>query len=138
MAVTTDCGDAENIHPSLKQPVGLRLSLAARAIAYQEHIEYSGPLYQSMSVQDSKVILSFTHQKQLIAKGGVLKGFKIAGADKKFVEATAEIQDDKVIVYSSKVAAPVAVRYGWEFVPDVNLYNEADIPASPFRTDTNQ
>jgi sialate O-acetylesterase len=136
MAVITDCGNAENIHPPLKQPVGLRLSLAARAIAYKEKIEYSGPLYQSMIIDSSKVVLTFTHASKLVAKDGELKGFTIAGADKKFITAKAEIKGNTIIVYNTDVATPVAVRYGWANVPDVNLYNESDLPASPFRTDT--
>ncbi len=135
MAVTTDCGNAEDIHPTLKQPVGARLALGARALAYGEKIEYSGPVYQSMEVKDAKAVLSFTHMKKLVAKGDILKGFVIAGADKKFVEAQAEIKGNKVIVYSPDVPVPVAVRYGWANVPDVNLYNELELPASPFRTD---
>lgn len=138
MAVTVDCGNAEDIHPVFKQPVGARLALAARAIAYKEKIEYSGPVYQSMLVENSKAILTFTHAKSLIAKDGALKGFQIAGADKKFVDAKTEIKGSKLVVYSTDVSMPVAVRYGWANVPDVNLYNEADIPASPFRTDSNE
>ena len=134
MVVTTDCGNAENIHPTWKQPVGLRLSLAARAIAYQEPVEYSGPLYQYMAVEDSKIILSFSHAADMKAKGDQLKGFEIAGPDQKFVDAIAEIQGDKVIVYSPAISSPVAVRYGWAFVPNGNLYNGDDLPASPFRT----
>jgi sialate O-acetylesterase len=135
MVVTTDCGNPEDIHPVMKQPVGARLALAARALAYKENIEYSGPLYQSVLIQDAKAILTFSHQKKLVAKGGELKGFVIAGADKNFVPARAEIKGDKVVVYSPEVTAPVAVRYGWSNVPEVNLYNEQDLPASPFRTD---
>ncbi|MET1057821.1 MAG: sialate O-acetylesterase [Pedobacter sp.] len=136
MVVTTDCGNAEDIHPTLKQPVGARLALAARALAYREKIEYSGPVYQSMVVRDAKAILTFSHQKKLVAKGDGLKGFVIAGADKKFVPAKVEIQGNRLVVYSPDVAAPVAVRYGWANSPDVNLYNEHDLPASPFRTDS--
>ncbi|MCD0490334.1 sialate O-acetylesterase [Pedobacter sp. MC2016-14] len=135
MAVTIDCGNAEDIHPVFKQPVGARLALAARALAYNEKIEYSGPVYQSMQVDNSKAVLTFSHAKNLVAKGGELKGFQIAGTDKKFVDAKTEIKGNKLVVYSPDVAAPTAVRYGWTNVPDVNLYNEVDIPASPFRTD---
>jgi len=138
MVVTTDCGNAEDIHPTLKQPVGARLALAARALAYQQKIEYSGPVYQSMVVKDASVILTFSHQKKLVAKGGDLKGFVIAGTDKKFFPAKVAIKGDKLIVYSPEVTAPVAVRYGWANSPDVNLYNEQDLPASPFRTDSQQ
>lgn len=136
MAVTTDVGDATNIHPTRKAPVGARLALAARALTYGEKIEFSGPLYQSMKAQGDKVAISFTHVGGgLVAKDGELKGFTIAGADGKFVPAKAEIQGANVIVSSSEVKAPKAVRYGWANVPDVNLFNKDDMPASPFRTD---
>lgn len=136
MAVTTDVGDANNIHPANKEPVGHRLALAARALAYGEKIEYSGPLYQSMKVDRGTIQLSFTHAGGgLVAKDGDLKGFTIAGPDKKFVPAKAVIKGDKVIVSADEVKSPKAVRYGWENVPDVNLFNKADLPASPFRTD---
>ncbi len=138
MAVITDAGDANNIHPAHKQPVGARLALAARALAYGEHIEYSGPLFKKMEVKGDHAILYFTHVgKGLMAKGGELRGFVIAGADNKFVPAHAEIQGKTVVVTSDKVDKPVAVRYGWANVPDVNLYNKNGLPASPFRTDVN-
>ena len=137
LIVTTDCGDAENIHPSHKQPVSERLALAARAIAYNEHIEFAGPTYQSFKIKDDKVFLKFSHTgKGLIAKQkDGLKGFTIAGADKKFVPAKAVIKGDQVVVSDNGIKKPVAVRYGWSNVPDVNLYNEDGFPASPFRTD---
>jgi sialate O-acetylesterase len=136
MAVTTDVGNANDIHPSQKEPVGQRLALAARALTYGEKIEYSGPLYQSMKVQGNKIALSFTHPGTgLIAKDGDLKGFTIAGADGKFVPAKAVIDGSLVIVSAEGVSEPKAARYGWDNVPDVNLYNKEGIPASPFRTD---
>ena len=136
MAVTTDVGNATDIHPKQKEPVGQRLALAARALTYGEKIEYSGPLYDSMVVKDGKILLSFKHVGGgLVAKDGELKGFTIAGEDKKFVPAEAKIQGSNVIVTAAGVPAPKAVRYGWENVPDVNLFNREDLPASPFRTD---
>ncbi len=136
MAVTTDVGDATNIHPSKKEPVGQRLALAARALTYGEKIEYSGPLYDSMTAKDGKIILSFKHVGGgLIAKDGELKGFTIAGEDKKFVPAQAKIQGSTVVVSADGVADPKAARYGWVNVPDVNLFNQEGLPASPFRTD---
>ncbi len=136
MVVTTDVGDEKDIHPTNKEPVGIRLSLAARALAYGEKIEWSGPLYQSMKISGDRVGLTFTHVgKGLEAKGGELKGFTIAGADGKFVPATAVIQGSGVIVTSKEVPEPKAVRYGWANVPDVNLFNRDGLPASPFRTD---
>ena len=136
MVVLTDAGDAEDIHPSHKQPVGKRLALAAQALAYGKKVEYSGPLFRSVKFKGDKAVLEFTHVSGgLVAKDGELKGFTIAGADKNFAPAIAVIKGHKVVVRSDKVAAPVAVRYGWENVPDVNLFNRAGLPASPFRTD---
>ena len=137
MIVTTDVGDADDIHPRRKEPVGQRLALAARALAYGEAIEYSGPLYDSMKVENGKIILQFKHiGSGLIAKDGPLKGFTIAGEDKKFVPAKAEIQGDTIVVSAEGITEPVAARYGWANVPDVNLYNQEGLPASPFRTDS--
>jgi sialate O-acetylesterase len=136
MAVTIDVGDANNIHPARKAPVGHRLALAARALAYGEKIEYSGPLFSAMKIKDAKVLLSFTHaQSGLMAKDGELKDFTIAGANKHFVPAKTKIEGSTIAVWSDEVAQPVAVRYGWDFVPVGNLFNGAGLPASPFRTD---
>ena len=135
-AVITDVGEEADVHPKQKDPVGARLALAAQAIAYGEKIEFSGPAYAAMKVQGNKVILSFTHLGGgLVAKDGALKGFTIAGADKKFVNAQAEIQGDKIVVCCDQVAKPAAVRYGWANFPVVNLWSKAGLPASPFRTD---
>ena len=137
MTVITDLGNAADIHPTQKEPVGDRLALAARALAYGETLEYSGPMFDAMKIQQDKAVLSFKHiGSGLTAKDGNLKGFTIAGADHNFVEAKAEIKDVAVVVSSEKVKAPAAVRYGWANVPNVNLYNNEGLPASPFRTDT--
>jgi sialate O-acetylesterase len=137
MAVITDVGNETNIHPTKKEPVGARLALAARAIAYGEHIEYSGPIYKSMEIKDNQAILSFTHiGRGLEARGGELKGFAICGDDRKWVWAKAEIRNGKrVVVSSPEITKPVAVRYGWADYPVVNLWNKDGLPASPFRTD---
>jgi sialate O-acetylesterase len=138
MAVTLDCGDANDIHPARKQPVGARLALAARALAYGEIIEYSGPVFQSMDIQGKSAVLNFSHLGGgLVAKKGPLKGFTMAGADKVFHPAKAVIRGNTVVVTSSSVTAPVAIRYGWANVPEGNLFNQANLPASPFRTDVN-
>ena len=137
MVVTTDYGNAGDIHPRDKEPVGCRLALAARALAYGEKLEYSGPEFDSMALAHGRAVLRFKHVGSgLMAKGGELKGFTIAGADKKFVSAMAEIKGDSVEAFSDEVPVPVSVRYGWANVPDVNLYNIEGLPASPFRTDT--
>ena len=136
VAVITDVGDEKDIHPKKKEPVGARLALAARALAYNENIVYSGPIYKSMEVKEGKVILSFNHVGSgLEARGDELKGFALAGVDRKFVWAKAEIQGDKIVVSSPEVSEPVAVRYGWADYPVVNLWNKEGLPASPFRTD---
>lgn len=136
MAVITDVGDENDIHPTKKEPVGARLALAARDIAYGEKIEYSGPLYHSMKVNGDRAVLTFTHVGSgLLAAGGELKGFTVAGDDGNFVPATAQIEGNKVAVWNQSVTHPKAVRYGWAHTPDVNLFNKEGLPASPFRTD---
>jgi len=136
MAVTIDIGDAKDIHPRNKQDVGVRLALAAEATVYGKRVAYSGPLYKSMTVQQNKAILSFTHTNAgLVTKGGPLKGFEIAGADHHFVPANAVIQGKQVAVWSDAVTKPAAVRYAWDDNPEATLFNGAGLPASPFRTD---
>jgi sialate O-acetylesterase len=135
-AVITDVGDEKDIHPKQKEPVGARLALAAEALAYDKKVEYSGPVYEGMKVEGNKAILSFTHVGGgLVAKGGPLQGFTIAGADHKFVKAEAEVRDGTVEVSSKEVDKPEAVRYGWANFPVVNLFNKDGLPATPFRTD---
>ncbi len=136
MAVTTDVGDAECIHPPRKEPVGARLALAARALAYGEKLEYSGPLFAGAKFTDGKATVSFSHTGAgLLKKEGGLRGFTLAGSDKKFHPAHAEISGDQITVSSEQVPSPRAVRYGWSNVPEVNLFNSEGLPASPFRSD---
>jgi sialate O-acetylesterase len=135
MTVITDHGDANDIHPTEKEPVGQRLELAARALAYGEAIEYSGPLFSKAEFRGGDAVVSFTHLGAgLVAKDGPLRGFEVAGTDGKFVPGTAVINGKNVVVSSPGVPAPSAVRYGWTNVPDVNLFNAAGLPASPFRS----
>lgn len=138
MAVIIDIGEANNIHPKNKQDVGRRLALWALAKNYGKDVVYSGPLYKTMNVEGNKAVLSFEHVGGgLVAGGGgPLKGFAIAGADRKFIWADAKIEGDKVIVSSNEVSAPAAVRYAWADNPVCNLYNAEGLPASPFRTDS--
>jgi sialate O-acetylesterase len=136
MAVTMDCGDANDIHPARKQPVGARLALAARALAYGEPLEYSGPVFESMEVKGGQATVRFTHlDGGLVAKKGPLKGFTVAGPDNVFHVAKAVIRGKDVVVTSQAVPRPASVRYGWAQVPEGNLFNKAGLPASPFRTD---
>lgn len=139
MATTTDVGDSTNIHPTRKRPVGERLAIAARALAYKEKIEYTGPLYQKSSMEGNKISIVFEHiGSGLMAKGDKLIGFTIAGADKKFVEADAVIVGNKVVVSNPRVENPTAVRYAWASYPLCNLFNNEGMPASPFRTDVDK
>ncbi|HYF67773.1 MAG TPA: sialate O-acetylesterase [Ohtaekwangia sp.] len=140
-AVIIDIGEADDIHPRNKKDVGHRLALSALHVAYGKDIVYEGPVYESLLVAGDRAVLTFKNADQGLKaygdKYGYLKGFAIAGADKKFVWAKAYIEGDKVVVHSESVKDPVAVRYAWGDNPDdANLYNNADLPASPFRTDT--
>jgi sialate O-acetylesterase len=134
MAVSIDVGDPDNIHPKDKQDVGARLALAARAIAYGEQIEYSGPMFRQVTTEGNSLRVWFDHTDGgLTSKNGQLRGFELAGADQKYFPAQAKIDGDTVVVSSPSVAAPVGVRYGWAANPDCNLYNGVNLPASPFR-----
>ena len=137
MAVTIDVGEANNIHPRNKQEVGRRLAQWALAKTYGKPVVACGPLYKSMRVDGEKIVIEFDYADAGLAvrDGGKLKGFAIAGADKKFVWADAEVVGNTVAVSSAEVKSPVAVRYAWANNPDCNLVNKADLPASPFRTD---
>jgi sialate O-acetylesterase len=136
-AVIIDIGEANDIHPKNKQDVGKRLALAAEAVAYGKDVVYSGPMYESMKVEGERVRLQFKHVGGgLVAKGGdKLTGFAMAGEDRQFVWADAKIDGDSVLVWSKDVPKPAAVRYAWADNPECNLYNKADLPACPFRTD---
>jgi len=119
--------------------VGKRLALAAQKVAYGDNdVVYSGPIYESMQIDDNKIILSFTNiGSGLIANdSGELKQFAIAGNDSQFVWAKAKIEDDQVVVWHDSISNPIAVRYAWADNPEgANLYNAEGLPASPFRTD---
>ncbi|UOQ96416.1 beta galactosidase jelly roll domain-containing protein [Hymenobacter sp. 5317J-9] len=139
MAVILDVGEWNDIHPLDKQTPGHRLALAAQKVAYGDaKVVSPGPLYQSMQVAGNKATLSFTSTGSgLMAKGGEpLKGFAIAGPDKKFVWAQARIEGNKVVVWSDQVPNPTVVRYAWADNPEgVNLYNKEGLPASTFTTE---
>jgi sialate O-acetylesterase len=136
MIVTTDIGDPDNVHPADKQTVGARLALAARALAYGESVEYSGPLFRQATPEDGAVRVWFDHAANgLAAKGDPLQGFEIAGDDGRFVAATARIDGKTVVVANPSVADPKYVRYGWVNAPVVNLFNSEGLPASPFTSE---
>jgi sialate O-acetylesterase len=137
MAVTIDIGDPVNIHPKDKQDVAYRLTRIALAKTYGRKVEYSGPKYDSMKIEGNLIRIRFTHVAGgLVAKGGDLKNFIIAGKDGKFVPASARIDQDTLAVSSPDVPEPVSVRYAWDNYPEgANLYNADGLPAAPFRTD---
>ena len=149
-AVIIDVGQADDIHPRDKMDVGHRLALAAEKVAYHQDIVYAGPTYQGMSVEGGKIRVKFANiggglkiAAHPSTQPGVpqtepasdVKGFSIAGEDKKFYWADAKIEGDGVVVSSDQVPTPAAVRYAWANNPDCNLYNKENLPASPFRTD---
>lgn len=136
MALAIDVGDAENIHPRDKMTVGRRLALLEKKRMGLD-VECQGPVFNKMTVLKDKAVLSFTNCKRLETRYGGKKvpGFAVAGADGKFFWADAVIDEDTVIVSSPEVKDPVAVRYAWENNPETDLYNEAGLPAEPFRTD---
>ncbi len=136
-AIIIDIGEADDIHPRNKQDVGHRLALAARHLAYGENLVYSGPMYREHRIVGNDVRITFDHiGTGLMARGDEVGGFAVAGSDGRFVWADARIEGSDVIVSSSDVSSPTAVRYAWADNPDqANLYNMEGLPAAPFRTD---
>ncbi len=138
MVVAIDLGEWNDIHPDNKKTVGERLALAAEKIAYGESIIYSGPVYESSTVEGNKVTITFSNVGSGLTTndGEELSEFAIAGSDKKFVWAKAKIEGDKIIVWNDNVPNPMYIRYAWADDPvNPNLYNKQGMPASPFRTD---
>lgn len=135
MAVTIDVGEAKDIHPKDKQSVGHRLAQWALGRVYGQEVIPMGPIYQSSTTSGNEVTIRFQHAEGLRATGEKVNGFAIAGADRKFVAADARLAGNTVIVSSDKISEPRSVRYAWAANPVISLYNAADIPASPFRTD---
>ncbi len=139
MAVTIGFGEWNDIHPLRKKEVGRRLALAAEKLAYgDKKIVSSGPIYKSMKKIGNKVELIFTDCGSGLTTndGKELNGFAIAGSDKKFWWAKAEMNGNKIVVWNEYVAYPEIVRYAWADNPaGANLYNKEGLPASPFTTE---
>ncbi len=140
MAVTIDVGDPDNVHPADKQSVGARLALGARAVAYGEPVEWSGPLFRQAVVEGGAMRVYFTHAAGLGARGGAARGFEVAASDRRFHPATAElgtgVYAGTVLVQGTGVDHPAYVRYGWANAPvDANLINGAQLPASTFTSE---
>jgi len=137
MTVNIDLGEWNDVHPDNKRDVGERMALAAMNIVYRDELVYSGPLFEKATIEGNKIIISFKHVGSglMAADGEPLREFAIAGPDKKFEWAKAIIEGDKVIVWSDQISNPQYVRYAWADNPDVNLYNQEGLPASPFTTE---
>jgi sialate O-acetylesterase len=136
LAVTIDTGEANNIHPKDKAPVGDRLARCALAKQYGKKIVYQGPTVDKVEKQAGCIRLHFAHADGgLVARSERLGQFQIAGADHKWIWADAHISGDYIIVSTSLVQNPVAVRYAWQANPMATLFNGAGLPAAPFRTD---
>lgn len=135
-AITVDTGDADNIHPKDKQPVGDRLALIALAKVYGKNVPYSGPTFRSLEKLPHAFRLHFSHADGgLKVHGDKPAELSIAGADRVWHWATARLDGDTMVVSSPDVPEPVAVRYAWQANPKPTLFNAADLPAAPFRTD---
>lgn len=135
LAVTIDIGDSHCIHPQNKRGVGERLARWTLAEHHGHKVATSGPLYTGYEIEKGQIRLTFDHVEGGLAAKGALKGFAIAGRDRKFVWAHAKIEGKTVVVRSDEIEHPLAVRYAWDMDPDCTLYNSAGLPASPFRTD---
>jgi sialate O-acetylesterase len=158
-AILIDLGEEADIHPKHKEEAADRLARVALALSYGKNIAYAGPVYDSMSVEGSKIRIRFTHTDGgLMAKpmpkvyqpktldpqtvplvrnspNSELEGFAICGPDHQWKWANAAIDNGTVVVWADSVPAPVAVRYAWADDPFCNLYNSENLPAAPFRTD---
>jgi sialate O-acetylesterase len=132
MAVTIDIGNPDNVHPTDKIDVGHRLALAARHISYGEPVEYWGPMFRQATPEGSKIRAWFDHAQGLMASGGEVTGFEVAGADGKFSSASAVIEGSTIIASSPSIPEPIFVRYGWANSPQCDLFNGEGLPASPF------
>ncbi len=136
LAVTIDTGDADNIHPRDKQPVGERLALCALAKHYHKHVTYSGPTLASVERRSGEIRLHFKHTDGgLVMRGAKPEEFAVAGEDRKWYWADSRIKGNTVVVTSASVPKPKAVRYAWQSNPAATLFNGAGLPAPPFRTD---
>jgi sialate O-acetylesterase len=134
LAVTIDAGDANDLHPKDKHPVGERLALIAESQAYGLPGEWSGPVFQSATRDGAAMRVRFSRAAGLTIRG-TPTAFEVAGADRAFHPAVAQVDDRSVVVSSPDVAEPVAVRYAWTNAPVASLFNDAGLPAAPFRSD---
>lgn len=135
MCPTMDIGDLNDLHYPYKLPYGLRLANIALAKSYKKDIDFCGPLYKKYAIKNDIIAISFGYGEGIYFKGETLNDIFIAGDDRKFVKAQAYIKNNKLIVFSPLVKSPVSVRYAWNNTDKANLFNDSNLPASPFRTD---
>ncbi len=147
MAVITDVGELDDIHPKNKQPVGERLALLARQVAYGEKgLNATGPTYKSVRFENGKAYVTFANTGGGLESRGIPgrqyvaaptpEGFAVAGADGKFVGASAKVVGTNTVeIFAPGVADPKMVRFGWKNYPIVDLWGKSGLPTSPFRTD---
>jgi sialate O-acetylesterase len=137
MACIIDIGEANDVHPKNKQEVGRRLALIANKMVYKQECVASGPVYKNYREEGNRIRISFASIGSGLStkEGKDVRGFAIAGKDQQFYWAKAIIEGNEVVIYSDKVAEPVAVRYAWADNPECNLINSEGLPVVPFRTD---
>jgi len=135
MAVTLDIANVMNIHPPFKKEVGERLAYLALAKDYGKEVKFQGPVYKSMKVDGRTIKIQFDYAEDgLSSKNGRLSEFEVAGNDDKYHKAEARIVNNEVWVSSSKVAAPVSVRYCWRNGASASLFGMGGLPANQFRS----
>jgi sialate O-acetylesterase len=136
LAITIDTGEADNIHPKEKKPVGERLALLALARVYGKSLVSEGPVYRTSERVGNAMRIHFDHTDGgLKLHAAKPEEFSVAGADRQWRWADARIDGDDIVVSSADVPAPIAVRYAWQSNPKATLFNGAGLPAAPFRTD---
>ncbi|MGK0200549.1 MAG: sialate O-acetylesterase [Yoonia sp.] len=136
MIVSEGCGDATDIHPKTKKPIGDRLAIAVSAEVYgQKHLSY-GPVFRSVSFQGNVATVSFDHVgKGLVLKSKVTNAFEISGADRIYQVAQYQLADGRLMLWHDEVAEPKHVRYAYRPNPDMCLFNRSGLPASPFTSE---
>lgn len=136
LAVLSDCGEFDNIHPLDKETVGTRLALLARKKVYGEVLCAEAPSYDKVVFREGKAVVHFCHTGGRLWDGAeALSGFELAGKDGIFRPAVGCIETDTVILVSEQVPEPAYVRYAWHNYCHANLYGASGLPAAPFRTD---
>lgn len=138
MVVTIDIGDRKDVHPHNKQDAGARAARIALAREYGRTVEYVGPTFESMAVEQNAIRVRFAHAAGLMTKDGKLPAaFEIAGSDGKYVPAEAALDGETAVIRAAAVPMPVSVRYAWANYPaGANVMNGAGLPCAPFRTDS--